>query len=158
MIIQMKIGIWKIILAEDLKTMKVAMDSSYWKCSSVGPNSPILVWFFFFILFTLTSRKCTWPKSPSLKSPASFASTPHSWKPSPPPALGQHPSLLLLSNKETVTKALVFLPEKTWDSGISSETDPASVSSINRCVYAYVSERECVCNELFVFKILLLKS
>lgn len=113
-------------------------------------GSQFSCFFFFFILFTLTSQKCTWSKSPFLKSPASFASTPHSWKPSPPPALGQHPSLLLLSNKETVTKALVSLLEKTWDSGISSETGPASVSTINRCVYVYVSERECVCNELFV--------
>lgn len=147
MIIQMKIEIWKIILVEDFKTLRK------WPWTPALENAqpwvPIfLFFFFFFILFTLTSQKCTWSKSPFLKSPGSFASTPHSWKPSPPPALGQHPSLLLLSNKETVTKALVSLLEKTWDSGISSETGPASVSTINRCVYVYVSERESVCNEL----------
>ena len=147
MIIQMKIEIWKIILVEDFKTL--------WKwpwtpaLENAQPWVPIfLFFFFFFILFTLTSQKCTWSKSPFPKSPASFASTPHSWKPSPAPVLGQHPSLLLLRNKERVTKALVPLPEKTWDSGISSETGPDSVSTIHRCVYVYVSERECVCDEL----------
>lgn len=147
----MKIEIWKIILAEDLKTMKVAMDSSYWKCSSVGPNSPILFFFFFSFFSHSQVGNAPGPRVPpwNLQHPLQVLRT-HGNFPHHQPLASTHHSSFLVIRKQWLRHWFLFLRKPGTQDSPVRQIQPQSQVLIGVCMRMCLKESVCVMSCLFL--------
>lgn len=143
MIIQMKIGIWKLSLLRIWKTMKVAMTPAIENAHPNVPPPPILVWFFFSFFSHSQVGNAPGPRVPSwnLQHPLQAIRT-HGNLPTTSSLASTHHSSFLVIRKQTQGTGFsswgkLGTQEFQWDRS-------SPVSSINRCVCVCVWKRVCV--------------